>query len=38
MHVAHEILVPLPGIEHVPPAVEAQSSNIWTPREFPDTQ
>ena len=26
MHVAHEILVPLPGIEHVPPAVEAQSS------------
>ena len=29
------ILVPWPGIEPVPPAVEAQSSNHWTTREFP---
>ena len=34
---ACRILVPQGGIEPVPPAVEAQSSNIWTPREFPDT-
>ena len=29
------ILVPRPGIEPVPPAVEAQSPNHWTAREFP---
>ena len=29
------ILVPWPGIEPMPPAVEAQSSNQWTAREFP---
>ena len=29
------ILVPWPGIEPVPPAVEAQSPNHWTAREFP---
>ena len=27
-------LVPRPGIEPVPPAVEAQSPNHWTTREF----
>ena len=30
------ILVPWPGIEPVPPAVEAQSPNRWTAREVPD--
>ena len=29
------ILVPRPGVEPVPPAVEAQSPNHWTAREFP---
>ena len=29
-------LVPWPGIEPVPPAVEAQSLNQWTNREVPD--
>ena len=29
------ILVPQPGIEPVPPAVEAQSLNHWTSREVP---
>ena len=29
------ILVPRPGIEPMPPAVEAQSLNHWTTREVP---
>ena len=29
------ILVPRPGIEPVPPAVEARSLNHWTAREVP---
>ena len=29
----HEILVPQPGIELMPPAVETQSLNYWTIRE-----
>ena len=29
------ILVPRPGMEPVPPAVEARSPNHWTAREFP---
>ena len=29
------LLVPQPGIELVPPVVEAQSPNHWTAREFP---
>ena len=29
------ILVPRPGIEPVPPAVEVQSLNHWTAREVP---
>ena len=29
------IPVPRPGIEPVPPAVDARSSNHWTAREFP---
>jgi len=32
---ACRILVPLPGSEPVPPAVEAWSPNHWTIREFP---
>ena len=32
---ACEILVPQPGIEPLPPAVEAQSPNHWTAREVP---
>ena len=32
---AHRILVPRPGIEPVPPALEAQSLNQWTAREVP---
>ena len=35
MLVACSILVPQPGIEPVPPAVEAQSLNPWTTREVP---
>ena len=31
--VAYGILVPRPGIEPSPPAVEAQSPNHWTARE-----
>ena len=31
---ACEILVPQPGIEPVPPAVEGWSPNLWTAREF----
>ena len=31
--VACGILIPRPGIEHVPPSVEAQSLNHWTARE-----
>ena len=29
------ILFPQPGMESVPPTVEAQSLNHWTAREFP---
>ena len=29
------ISVPRPGIESVPPAVEAWTTNHWTTREFP---
>ena len=29
------ILVPQPGIEHAPAAVEARSLNHWTDREVP---
>ena len=32
---ARGILVPPPGIEPVSPAVEVQSPNHWTTREFP---
>ena len=32
------ILVPQPGIEPVPRAVEAPSPNHWTAREVPKTQ
>ena len=32
------ILVPQPGIEPLPPAVEAQSFNHWTAREVPIQQ
>ena len=34
--VACRILVPRPGIEPVPPAVEAQSLKHWTAREAPE--
>ena len=34
-HAACGILVPQPGIEHVPPALEAWSLNHWTSREVP---
>ena len=34
-HMACGILVPQPGIEPVPPVVEAWSPNHWTAREFP---
>ena len=37
-HVTFGILVPQPGIEPVPPAVEAQSLNHWTAREVPRTE
>ena len=33
---ARVILVPQPGIEPVPPAVEVWSLNHWTAREIPD--
>ena len=29
------MLVPQPAVEPVPPAVESQSSNHWTAKEFP---
>ena len=35
--VVHGILVPRPGIEPMPPAVEAQSPNQWTALEVPAT-
>ena len=35
---ACRILVPQPGIEPVPLAVEARSLNHWTTREFPGTE
>ena len=35
--VACGILVPQPGMEPGPPAVEARSPNHWTAREFPST-
>ena len=34
-HMACKILVPQPGIEPVPPALEAGSPNLWTTREVP---
>ena len=34
-HTACGILVPRPGIEPVPPAVEARGLNHWTTREVP---
>ena len=34
-HVACGILVPQPGIQPLPPAVEARSLNPWTAREVP---
>ena len=34
-HTAHGILVPQPGIEPVPPALEARSLNHCTTREVP---
>ena len=37
LHVACGILVPRPGIEPRPPAVEAWSLNHWTAREVPHT-
>ena len=32
------ILVPQPGMESLPPIVETQSLNYWTPREVPNCQ
>ena len=34
-HMACRILVPWPGIEPMPPVLEAQSLNNWTTREVP---
>ena len=34
-HVAYRVLVPQPGMEPMPLAVEAWSANHWTTREFP---
>ena len=34
-HLAYRILVPQPGIEPGPPAVETWGPNHWTSREFP---
>ena len=31
------MLVPRPGIEHIPPALEAQNLNHWATREVPGT-
>ena len=36
-HAACGILVPRPGIEHVPPEVEAWSLNHWTTWETPNS-
>ena len=36
-HAAHGILVPQPGMEPTPPAVEAWSVNYWTAREVPNS-
>ena len=36
-HVLCRILVPQPGIEHTPPALEAQILNHWATREVPGT-
>ena len=35
-HVASGIFVPRPEIEHIPPALEAQSLNHWATREVPE--
>lgn len=35
-YMACNILVPQPGIELVPPAVELQNTNHWTAREVPN--
>ena len=35
-HTAFWILVPQPGIEPMPPALEAWSLNHWTTREVPE--
>ena len=37
-HVACEILVPWPGVEPMPPAVEARSPNHWTAKEFQEIE
>ena len=34
-HAAYRILVPRPGMESMPPAVEAQSLNHWPAEEVP---
>ena len=34
-HSAYWILVPQPGIEHVPPAFKVRSLDHWTAREVP---
>ena len=34
-YVACGILVPRPGVEPTPPALEAQSFNHWTAKEIP---
>ena len=36
-HVLFRMLVPRPGIEHLPPASEAQNLNHWATREVPGT-
>ena len=35
---AYRVLVPQPGIELKPPALEAQKFNNWTAREVPTIQ
>ena len=35
---AYRVLVPQPGIELKPPALEAQRFNNWTAREVPTNQ
>ena len=34
--IGYRILVPWPGIEPMPPALEAENLNHWTTREAPD--